>query len=64
MFRDLDLSPRELVLMLPLVWLTLYYGVHPQPILDASMAAVDGVVKTVASTEPAPKTAALVPGQD
>ena len=60
----LDLSPRELVLMLPLVWLTLYYGVHPQPILDASMAAVDGVVKTVSSAEAAPKTAALVPGQD
>ena len=60
----LDLSPRELVIMIPLVVLTLYYGVHPQPILDASMASVDGIVKTVMAAAPAPRTVALIPGQD
>jgi NADH-quinone oxidoreductase subunit M len=36
----LDLSGREIVLLAPLVVLTIYYGVHPGPILDACGAAV------------------------
>ena len=39
-----DLNPRELAVLAPLVLLTIYYGVHPGPILDAcsgSVAALD-----------------------
>jgi NADH-quinone oxidoreductase subunit M len=55
----LDLSPRELVILVPLVLLTIYYGVHPSPVIDASMASVDRIAKTVqASGLPANKTAA------
>lgn len=53
----LDLSPREVAIMAPLLLLTLYYGFHPQPILDASQATVDGMVKTL--TAAAPRAAAV-----
>ena len=43
----LDLNAREVAILAPLVILTLYYGVHPQPILDASQATVDGMMKTL-----------------
>ena len=52
----LDLSPREVVILLPLVVLTLYYGVHPQPVIDASMASVDKISKTVQSAQAADPT--------
>ena len=42
----LDLSPRELVLLVPLVALTIFYGIHPSPILDSSSASVAALVKT------------------
>ncbi|HEX4766329.1 MAG TPA: NADH-quinone oxidoreductase subunit M [Lichenihabitans sp.] len=55
----LDLSPREIAIMAPLVLLTLYYGIHPSPVLNASDAAVAGIVKTVAASAPGARTAAL-----
>ncbi len=60
----LDLSPREIAIMVPLVLLTLYYGVHPSPVLNASDAAVAGIVKTVAAAAPGARTAALATGQE
>ena len=42
----LDLSPREMVLLVPLVVLTIFYGFHPAPILDSSGASVAALVKT------------------
>ena len=33
-----DLSWREIAILVPLILLTLYYGVHPAPILNASQA--------------------------
>jgi NADH-quinone oxidoreductase subunit M len=36
----LDLSPRELSILLPLVVLTIFYGIHPGPILDGTAASV------------------------
>ena len=54
----LDLNGREIVTLVPLILLTLYYGVHPQPILNASQATVDGVVHAVMLPAPA-HTAAL-----
>ncbi|BBU62877.1 NADH-quinone oxidoreductase subunit M [Methylosinus sp. C49] len=41
-----DLSARELVLFVPLIALTLYYGVRPQPIIDASAAAVANLLQS------------------
>ncbi len=40
-----DLSTREIVILAPLVVLTLYYGVHPQPIIDASAVSAEALVK-------------------
>ena len=36
-----DLTFREQLCLAPLLVLTIYYGVHPQPILDASAASVE-----------------------
>ncbi len=54
-----DLTPREIVLLLPLGVLTIYYGVHPSPVLDASAASVDLLVKNFDAALAAVKTAAL-----
>jgi len=40
----LDLTPREMTVLVPLVVLTILFGFYPAPILDASAAAVDRVV--------------------
>jgi NADH-quinone oxidoreductase subunit M len=40
-----DLSAREIAILAPLVLLTIYYGVHPQPVIDASAASVDALIK-------------------
>ncbi len=55
-----DLSAREIALLAPLALLTIYYGVHPGPILDASAASVDLLVKGVDSALSVTKTAALL----
>jgi NADH-quinone oxidoreductase subunit M len=36
----LDLSPREIAVLAPLFLLTIYYGVHPGPILDGTATSV------------------------
>ena len=54
-----DLSPREIVVLVPLILLTLYYGVHPAPILNASQAAADGVVKAASVSKTSPLNTAL-----
>ncbi len=36
----LDLTPREIAVLAPLFLLTIYYGVHPGPILDGMSASV------------------------
>jgi NADH-quinone oxidoreductase subunit M len=40
-----DLSGRERLVLFPLAALVLYYGVHPQPIIDASAPAVEALLK-------------------
>ena len=43
--RDiLDLSPREVAILAPLVILTIYYGVYPAPVLDVTAASVKNLV--------------------
>ncbi len=54
-----DLNAREIALFAPLVLLTIYYGVHPGPILDACAASVDLLVKNYDAALAATKTAAL-----
>ena len=41
-----DLSPREIAIFTPLLLLTIYYGVHPQPVIDASASAVSHLIST------------------
>jgi NADH-quinone oxidoreductase subunit M len=40
----LDLSRREMALLMPLVVLTIFFGVYPAPILDVTAASVDQLV--------------------
>ena len=54
-----DLSRREIAILAPLVALTIYYGVHPQPVLDACAASVDLLVKNYNAALALTKTAAL-----
>ncbi len=58
----LDLNGREIALLVPLVLLTILYGVHPAPILDSSAASVSALVKThEAAIAPANKLASAMP---
>ncbi|MGA0531577.1 NADH-quinone oxidoreductase subunit M [Hansschlegelia sp. KR7-227] len=53
-----DLNRRELVLLVPLVLLTVLFGVWPAPVLDMSAASVDGVLSSAqAAIDAAGKTA-------
>ena len=56
----LDLSPREIATLGPLVALTIFYGIYPAPVLDVTAASVK---KLVSSYEAAlkPTTAFAVP---
>ncbi len=40
----LDLSPREKLILYPLVILTIFFGVYPVPVFDATASAVDALV--------------------
>jgi NADH-quinone oxidoreductase subunit M len=40
----LDLSLREKVILVPLVVLTLFFGVYPRPIMDVTAASVDNLI--------------------
>ncbi len=53
-----DLDAREIAILAPLVVLVIYYGVHPQPILDACAASVQTLLASVAKAA-AVKTAML-----
>jgi NADH-quinone oxidoreductase subunit M len=54
-----DLSGREVLLLAPLALLTIYYGVHPGPILDASAVSVTELIKGFDAAMSATKTAML-----
>ena len=54
-----DLVPREIATLLPLGLLVLYYGVHPQPIIDASSASIDSLLKGFEQAISTTKTAGL-----
>jgi len=54
-----DLNWREVVTLGPLLLLTIYYGFHPQPIIDASSASIDALLQGFNHAVAATKTAAL-----
>ena len=53
-----DLTPREIAIFTPLVVLTIYYGVQPQAILNATQASVDNLIQTHTALIDAVKLAA------
>ncbi|MGB8277387.1 MAG: NADH-quinone oxidoreductase subunit M [Methylovirgula sp.] len=55
----LDLSPREIAILAPLVALIVYYGIHPAPILDGTAASVAGLLHGYHMALAAVHTAAL-----
>ena len=56
----LDLEGRELILLVPLVVLTILFGVYPKPVLDISQASVAALVENYHQALGAAKSAALV----
>ena len=54
-----DLTNREVVTLLPLGLLTIFYGVHPQPIIDASAASIEQIISGFQHAIAATKSAAL-----
>ena len=53
-----DLTPREILIFVPLVVLTILFGVYPKPVLDMSSASVSALIDSV-NTAVAKKSAAL-----
>jgi NADH-quinone oxidoreductase subunit M len=57
-----DLSRRELVLLVPLAVLAIFFGFHPGPIMDVTAASVDQLVANYnAALSAAGKLAAIAP---
>jgi len=54
-----DLSPREIAIFVPLIALTIYYGVQPGPVLDASAASVANLLQSHSALLDAVKVATL-----
>ncbi len=54
-----DLDTREVLIMAPLVVLTIFYGVHPGPILDACSGSVAELIKGYDAALTLTKTAVL-----
>jgi NADH-quinone oxidoreductase subunit M len=54
-----DLTNREVVTLLPLGLLTIFYGVHPQPIIDASAASIEQIISGFQHAIAATKSAGL-----
>ena len=46
------MSPREIVVMAPLVILTLFFGFYPAPVFDVTAASVKKLVKNYEAAKP------------
>jgi NADH-quinone oxidoreductase subunit M len=55
-----DVSWREVAVFVPLVVLTILFGVYPKPVLDMSAASVTALLENYQQAIGAPKSAALV----
>ncbi|RUO97797.1 NADH-quinone oxidoreductase subunit M [Hyphomicrobium sp.] len=47
----LDLSPREVAILTPLIILTIFYGVYPSPVLDVTATSVKNLVQNYQSAQ-------------
>ncbi|MDZ7874917.1 MAG: NADH-quinone oxidoreductase subunit M [Rhizobium sp.] len=56
----LDLSTREKLTLYPLIALTIFFGVYPAPILDATAASVDNLVNNYSAALQAAQSLALI----
>ncbi len=56
----LDLSPREVLILAPLVLLTIFFGLYPAPLLDPTAASVQ---KLIADIDAGLKIASMATGQ-
>jgi NADH-quinone oxidoreductase subunit M len=56
----LDLSPREKIMLYPLIALTIFFGVYPAPILDATAASVDLLINNYTAALQAAQNVALL----
>jgi NADH-quinone oxidoreductase subunit M len=56
----LDLSAREKLVLYPLIALTIFFGVYPAPILDATAASVDHLVNNYSAALQAAQSLALI----
>ncbi|EJW11839.1 NADH-ubiquinone oxidoreductase chain M [Rhodovulum sp. PH10] len=56
-----DVEPREIMIFVPLVVLTLWLGVYPKPVLDMSASAVTALVENYHEALGATKAATLQP---
>ncbi len=54
----LDLSPREKAVMYPLIVLTIFFGVYPAPVFDATSASVQALINNITVSLEAAQTAA------
>ncbi len=54
-----DLTGREIVTLLPLGLLMIFYGVHPQPIIDASAASIEQIINGFSHAVTLTKSAGL-----
>ena len=54
-----DLTLREVVILVPLVFLTILFGVYPAPVLNMSAASVQQLVNNYSTAISAVKAAAL-----
>jgi NADH-quinone oxidoreductase subunit M len=55
----LDLSPRERVILYPLIALTIFFGVYPAPVFDATAASVDHLINSYSAAVQAAQNVAL-----
>ena len=55
----MDVDRREIAILAPLVFLVIYYGIVPGPILDSFAASTDALVRNYQAALQATKTAAL-----
>lgn len=55
----LDLSPREQLILYPMVALTIFFGVYPAPVFDATAASVDQLVNSYSAAVQAAHDVAL-----
>ncbi|MCP8895577.1 NADH-quinone oxidoreductase subunit M [Shinella daejeonensis] len=55
----LDLSPREKLILYPMVILTIFFGVYPAPVFDATAASVDALLNHYSAALQAAQSIAL-----